>query len=204
MGFTVKHKSMCLFFIIIFATIIITTPTFGELISTDLGNMSYKQEITIPIDTSQDQSKLQPIDIRIIFDNTCWAKNETIHSVRVGYDDGSNINEIESQIYDLKKTDELHISECSLIFLIPEDANGKEKYIIYYDDSETPSPDYQNHLRYEDTHYFFEPISGQVIDFDYYKIIEDDYSVYGIIQKGEILGNGASNSYSPGGTTIEA
>jgi len=194
MGFTVKHKSMCLFFIIIFATIIITTPTFGELISTDLGNMSYKQEITIPIDTSQDQSKLQPIDIRIIFDNTCWAKNETIHSVRVGYDDGSNINELESQIYDLKKIDELHISECSSVFLIPENANGKEKYYIYYDDSETSSPDYKKHLRYEDTHYFFEPISGQVIDFDYYKIIEDDYSIYGILQKGEILGNGVSNS----------
>jgi len=158
---------------------------------TDLGG--YKQEISIPIDTSLENSKYQPIDIRITFDNSCWAKNETIHSVRVGMDDGSDITELESQIYDLEKSDDSHISACSLVFIVPSTANGKEKYFIFYDGSEKQGPDYLDRIKIVDTHYFYEPIPGQIMDFDYYQVIEDEYIVYGITQRGELLENGMSN-----------
>lgn len=36
-------------------------------------NWSFKQEINIPVDTSTEIAKYQPIDIRIEFDNACWA-----------------------------------------------------------------------------------------------------------------------------------
>ena len=163
-------------------------------VTADIGNLAFKQEITIPIDTSLEEARFQPIDTRIMFDNSCWAQNETKHSVRVSYEDGSGITEIDSQIYDLEYSDNSHITACSLVFLIPEEANGKEKYYVLYDGSETSSPEYVDHLSFEDAHYFYEPISGQVIDFDYYKIFQDEYIIYGILQKGEILGNGVSNS----------
>jgi hypothetical protein len=159
----------------------------------DLSGLSYKQEVTISLDTSLEMAARQPIDMQVSFDQSCWAQDETHHSVRVGYDDGSGLTEIESQIYGLQHSDENHITSCNVVFLIPEEATGKESYYVLYDSSETDGPDYVDHLSYEDTHYFFEPISGQRIDFDYYKIIEDGYIVYGLLQKGEILANGVSN-----------
>ena len=170
--------------------------SYEDYLTTDILNLSFKQEIMIPIDTSLEESKFQPIDMRIVFDNSCWAQNETKHSVRVGYDDGSGLTELDSQIYDLEHSDNSHIKSCSLVFLIPNESNGKEKYYVLYDGYETSSPEYVDHLSFEDAHYFYEPISGQIIDFDYYKIYQDEYIVYGILQKGEILGNGVSNSIS--------
>ena len=144
--------------------------SYEEYVTTDIGNLAFKQEITIPIDTSLEEAKFQPIDTRIVFDDSCWAQNETKHSVRVGYGDGSELTELDSQIYDLEHSDNSHITACSLLFLIPEEANGKEKYYVLYDGSETSAPEYVDHLSFEDAHYFYEPISGQIIDFDYYKI----------------------------------
>lgn len=162
--------------------------------TTDIDNLAFKQELTIPIDTSLEISKFMPIDIHVDFSNPCWAKDEVHHSVRVGYDDGSEIIEIDSQIYDLVKTDETHIKSCSLVFIIPENADGKEKYYVLYDSAETDAPDYEDHIILEDTHYYYEPISGQVMNFDYYKINEDDFVIYGVIQKGEIIGNPVSHT----------
>jgi hypothetical protein len=171
---------------------------FSNFVSADFNRIMdlgiYKQEISIPIDTTLENSKYQPIDVRITFDNSCWAKNETIHSVRVGMDDGSEIEELESQIYDLEYSDDSHISACSLVFIIPVEANGNEKYFIYYDSSEKQGPEYKDHIKIVDTHYFYEPIPGQIMDFDYYQVIENGYIVYGITQKGELLGNGMANS----------
>ena len=180
--------------IVIFSTFGGNAFSYEEYVTTDIDTLAFKQEITISIDTSLKEAKFQPIDTRIMFDNSCWAQNETKHSVRVGYGDGSELYEIDSQIYDLEHSDNSHITACSLVFLIPEEANGKERYYVLYDDSETSAPEYADHLSFEDAHYFYEPISGQVIDFDYYKIYQDKYIIYGIIQKGEILGNGVSNS----------
>jgi hypothetical protein len=160
----------------------------------DIEDLPFKQEILIPIDTSLDEAKYQPIDIRIKFENQCWTMNETLHSIRIAYNDGSEFIEIESQIYDLNKIDEEHIDSCSIVFLIPKEADGEEAYYIFYSNSETSSPNYKKHLSILDTHYFYEPISGQIIDFDYYQIIEGEYIIYGICQEGELLGNGMSNS----------
>jgi len=174
--------------------------------STDISGLKYKQEIVIPIDTSLEIAKFQPIDIKVKFDNPCWAKNEKESSVRVGYDDGSGINEIESQIYDLEFSDDTHISSCGLVFLIPENANGKEKYHVLYDSSETKPANYKDHIVIEDTHYFYEPIPGQSIDFDYYKITEDNYVVYALMQKGQLLGNPTAHSVAklkPKSTIVE-
>lgn len=177
-----------------------------EYLSTDISDLNYKQEIIIPIDTSLEIAKFQPIDTKVKFDNPCWAKNEKESSVRVGYDDGSGINEIESQIYDLEFSDDSHISSCGLVFLIPENANGKEKYYVLYDSSETKPASYEDHVVIEDTHYFYEPISGQVIDFDYYGVIEDGYVIYAVMQKGQLLGNPISQSvvkFKPKSTVVE-
>ena len=178
----------------------------NDFVKTDFENFSYKKEIQIPIDTSSQDAEFQPIDIRINFENQCWALNETINSVRVGFDDGSNINELDMQIYDLEFTDNSHIKSCSIVFLIPEEADGKEKYYIFYNSDETEKSEYIDHLTIEDTHYFYEPISGQKIDFDYYGIKEDGFVIYAVIQKGEMLGSPVGQNigkFKPGSTEVE-
>lgn len=189
------------FLILLFITslLILSTPlcflqadsTFKK---TDLSELNFDQELTIPIDTSLEESIYQPIDIRVEFDNPCWAKNETIHSVRVAYKNGGDYTEIESQIYDLSHTDETHIDACSLVFLIPEDATGEESYHVFYSDSETTAAEYPDYIHVKDTHYYYEPITGQIMDFDYYQINQGDYAIYGLCQKGELLENGMSNA----------
>ena len=181
-------------------SIILISLFFGHMVTLvtrvnadSLEGFSYRQELSLPLDTSQPGALFQPIDIRVEFRYPCWARNETHHSIRVGANDGSGLEEIDSQIYDLDYNDESHISACSLVFLIPGTATGKEKYYVIYDEEETPLVIYPDHVHVEDTHYFFEPISGQKIDFDYYKIIQDDYVTYGICQKGVLLGNGVAN-----------
>jgi len=180
--------------------------SYEEFRKTDIENLAFKQELTIPIDTSFDYAKFQPIDIRVKFDSPCWARDETTNSIRIGYDDGVVVTEIESQIYNLEFSDDIHISACSIVFLIPEEVSGNEKYYVFYDESETNPPEYEDHLTLEDTHYFYEPISGQKIDFDYYGIFEDGYVIYAIIQTGELLGNPVAltiGKFLPGSTEVE-
>jgi hypothetical protein len=187
---TIQKSSILIITILIFfPTLCNTAHSDAPYKFTDIENLAHKQELTIPIDTSLKEAIFQPIDIKVDFSSSCWAKDETMHSVRVGYDNGNELIEIDSQIYDLEKIDESHISSCSLVFLIPEQANGEEKYYVLYDSSETQAPDYEDHLRIEDTNYFYEPISGQKIQFDYYGIFQDEYIIYAVIQKGEIVGN---------------
>jgi len=173
---------------------------------TDIDNLLYKQELNIPIDTSLEIAKFQPIDLHVEFTNPCWAKDEKHHSLKVGIDDGSELIEIDSQIYDLEYVDDTHIKSCSLVFIIPEKANGKEKYYVLYDSSEIEPPNYKDHITLEDTHYFYEPISGQKIDFDYFGIFEDQFIIYAVIQKGEIIGNPVSHTIAkciPKATILE-
>lgn len=173
---------------------------------TNIDTLPYKQEITIPIDSSKETAKYQPIDMRITFENLCWGKNETIHSIRVGVDDGTGLQEIESQVYDIEQADETHIKSCSLVFLIPKEATGKEKYFILYDSKETAPAEYPTHVTVEDTHYFYEPIPGQKIDFDYYGIKQDNFVIYAVIQKGQLLGNPIALSaikFKPNSTAVE-
>jgi hypothetical protein len=148
---------------------------------------SYVEEIKLPISTDSQSAKFQPIDIRMEFSKNCWAKNESIHSVRVCCWDGSVWYELESQIYNLEFTDADHIKSCGLVFLVPEIANGKERYFVYYDDNEKPSPKYQDHVNIEDAYYYLEPISGISVEGYYYKIMEDGYCVYAVGQKGKVM-----------------
>ncbi len=179
----------------LFVLLLILLPVFNtsvlssDIKSTNLDVFSYKQEINIPFDTSTEQAKYQPIDIRVFFSEKGYAKNEIEHSIRVGCDLGYEILELESQIYDLEHIDDNHISSCSIVFLIPEEADGKERYYVFYDSKETKSVNYKKHIFIEDTHYYYEPIAGQKVDLKYYGIYQNDEIIYAIIQKGELLGN---------------
>ena len=195
MDFTAKNY---LPWIIIFVVILLifsnSAFSYEEYNTADIENMAFKQELNIPIDTSLDGAKFQPIDIHVDFTNPCLAKNEKEHSVRVCYEDDSGLIELESQIYDLDHSDSARIKSCNLVFLIPKEANGKEKYYVLYDNSKISAPEYTDHLLVEDLHYHYEPISGQKVDFDYYKITEDGYIVYAVSYQGQLLGNGISQT----------
>ena len=148
---------------------------------------SYRQEINLPISTDDFCAKFQPIDIGIEFDKTCWASDKNNHSIRICCWGGNTWYELESQIYDLNFTNDDYIGSCRLVFLVPEMADGEERYFVYYDDSEKPSPKYVDHVDIEDAYYYYEPISGISVEGDYYKITEDGYIVYGIGQKGQVM-----------------
>ena len=149
---------------------------------------SYRQKILIPFDTSTDLAKYQPIDIHIEFENRCCAKNEQQHSIRVILHKGDTFKELASQIYKLEYLDETHIQGCGLVYLIPEEANGKEQYYIYYDDSEKSDPTYVDHVSVEESYYLYEPISGYPLTSQYYKITQDEYIIYAVSQEGEVMG----------------
>ncbi|MBS3777876.1 MAG: hypothetical protein KGY50_01130 [Candidatus Thermoplasmatota archaeon] len=188
-----------LIILLISFTLIISTPLSfihaqPNIKTTDLSNLSFDQELSIPIDTSLPEAAYQPIDLIVNFDHNCWAKNETQHSIRIAYSNGGDYTEIESQIYDLSHKDETHIDACSIVFLIPEEATGDETYHVFYSDKETSAADYPDHITVKDTHYYYEPITGQIMDFDYYQINQGEYAIYGICQQGELLGNGMSNA----------
>ena len=147
----------------------------------------YRQEIELPISTNNPYAKFQPIDVRIDFDKNCWARSENEHSIRVLCWDGDRWYPLESQIYKLNKTDDNHIRSCGLVFLVPEIADGEERYYVYYDNNKKPLMNYVDHVNIEDAYYYYEPISGISIEGDYYKIIEDDHIIYAVGQKGEVM-----------------
>ena len=153
---------------------------------------SFRQEIHILIDTNSENAKYQPIDIRIKFDHSCWTKNEKEHSVRVIIQDVGTIKEIESQIYDLNYSNDDHIKSCSLVFLIPEETDGKEKYYVYYDDEKKPGPNYPDHVEIEESYYHYEPIPGYPFESHYFKITENGFIVYAVAQDGQFMGGGAA------------
>ncbi|KYK23653.1 hypothetical protein AYK24_07170 [Thermoplasmatales archaeon SG8-52-4] len=153
---------------------------------------NYRKELIIPIDTSKKQAKYQPIDILLEFEEYCWAKNENEHSVRVCSWNGNIWKELESQIYDLTQGDNEHIISCSLIFLIPEESDGNEKYYVYYDEDEKLGPDYPNRVDVEEDYYRYEQIPGLIFESYYFKILEGDYIVYAINKEGEALGSSIS------------
>lgn len=152
-------------------------------------NWSFRQEITIPIDTSDEYTKFQPIDIPLSFNNTCWAKKEDEHSIRVIYQNEERLIELESQIYDLKYENNEYISSCNLVFLIPDQANGNEKYFVYYDDEEKSAPDYQKRIEIEESYYKYEPIQGIGFESSYFKITEGEEIIYAVNKEGTVLGD---------------
>ena len=184
-----RLTSICiiLFFLLSSSILTITTNPKSDSIPTWDESWSHYQEIILPISTVSSYAKFQPIDIKMIFDDLCWANNEKEHSIRVVCWDGQKWHELESQIYDLEFIDTRYISSCNLIFLIPSYSNGKERYFVYYDDNNKPAPDYIDHVEIEDKYYYYEPISGILAEGDYFKITEDGYCVYGVGQKGSVV-----------------
>jgi len=151
-------------------------------------NWAYSQEIKIPFDTNLKIAHFQPIDVKVDFQNPCWAKNELENSIRVCCWNENEWYELESQIYDLEKKSENLITSCNLVFLIPDFADGTEKYFVYYDDSEKPASDYQDHVKIEDAYYSYEPIPGYPLESYYYKILDDGYITYVVSYKGQLMG----------------
>ncbi len=144
----------------------------------------FRKEIIIPVDTSSEHAHYQPVDIYMEFDDPCWVKNEEEHSVRVIFQEGARFIELDSQIYDLSFSDEEHIESCGLVFLIPEEANGNERYFIYYDDVKTSGPNYPNHVDVDESYYEYEQIPGLPFESEFYQITEEGFIVYAINKKG--------------------
>jgi hypothetical protein len=148
---------------------------------------SYRQEIPIPLDTSIAQAKYQPIDTTVAFEHPCWASDEQHHSARVIIQSNDQSQELESQIYDLNHTDATHISSCNLVFLIPGNTTGNERYYVYYDSSETAAPSYPDHVTITDAYSDYEPLPGYAMKSHYYKIAEDGFYVYTVTQDAYLL-----------------
>ncbi|HEC92131.1 MAG TPA: carboxypeptidase regulatory-like domain-containing protein, partial [Candidatus Atribacteria bacterium] len=181
-------------FILIIVVISIILPVLANLTPTLADSSqwwdhrwSYRQEIHIPMDTSLNQAKFQPIDMKIKFDYPCWAKNETVNSIRVIFQEEAKIEEIESQIYDLHYIDRDHIDSCNIVCLIPKYADGKEKYYVYYSDTETPPSNYPNHVDVKEVHYNYEYMPGYSISADYYQIEEKGFIPFIIALEGNSL-----------------
>ncbi|HEB37624.1 MAG TPA: hypothetical protein ENI14_03065, partial [Thermoplasmatales archaeon] len=153
-----------------------------------ISNFLYLEEIKIPVDTSDQNSRYYPIDIRVNFDHPCWARDEINRSVRVFvYHDGE-YREIESQIYNLEFVDNSHIRSCNLVFLIPDFADGREKYFVAYSDKPTPAPDYEDHVSLREGRFYYEPIKGYKADVRYYLIKEDGYAPFLVCYDGSVTG----------------
>jgi hypothetical protein len=150
---------------------------------------SFRKELIIPIDTGSEYARYQPVDIYIEFNDSCWVKNEEEHSIRVIFQDESRFIPLESQIYNLTFLDDEHIDSCNLVFLIPKEANGEEKYYVYYDDGEKSGPKYPNRVDIGEDYYRYEQIPGLLFESSYYKITEGDYIVYAVNKEGSAFGD---------------
>jgi hypothetical protein len=155
-------------------------------------NWSFRQEIQIPIDTSDEYTRYQPIDIHLDFNNTCWAKDEKKHSIRIIFQDGEKFIELESQIYDLEHSNNEHLSSCNLVFLIPEQANGNEQYFVYYDDEKKSGPDYEKHVEIDESDYQFKPVQGIGFESSFFKIMQEGEFIYAVNKEGTVLGDKVS------------
>jgi len=157
-------------------------------------DFTFSEVLHLPIDPSLPTSSHQPIDLPITFKNPCWAQNEQSHAVRVFLDKGSECIEIESQLYDIIFENDCQISSCNLVFIIPENVKKNDQFLLVYDDNDISKTAYPDHVTVSDLHHYYEPISGQSMDFDYYQINQDENVIYGILQKGILLGNGISHT----------
>jgi hypothetical protein len=145
---------------------------------------SFRQNLLLQINTSSDLAAFQPVDMTIIFENPCWAQDELNNSIRIIYQDDT---ELESQIYGLVHSDDNHIVSCNLVFLTPEEVDEIGLYYVYYDESETVSPSYPDRVSIEDSSYFYEPISGYPLQSQYYKISQQESIIYAVAQQGQFL-----------------
>lgn len=148
---------------------------------------SFRLEIPLDSVTGNKSAANQPVDTTIRFDSPCWAKNETQHSVRVIAQTNEDDIELESQLYDLKYSDETHITSCNLVFLIPPESDGTERYFVYYDESPTSPPGYPDYVSITDSSYYYEPIPGYPLESHFYQISQQGTIRYIVAQEGQFL-----------------
>jgi hypothetical protein len=148
---------------------------------------SFRQELLLGSLTSEEFAAYQPVDIALRFDFSCWAVSEIKHSVRVICQTKNDFLELESQLYDLEFTDENHITSCNLVFLVPPEADGNERYFVYSDGSPTPASEYPDHVSITDSSYYYEPIPGYPLESHFYQISQDGTVRYAIAQEGKFL-----------------
>ncbi len=148
---------------------------------------SYRAEIALSHLTSNKTAAYQPIDSAIRFDSPCWAVNETTHSVRVICYSKNEPLLLESQLYELVYCDDTHITSCNLVFLIPPQADGTERYYVYYDESRTPPPNHPDHVSIETSSYYYEPIPGYPLESHFYQITQHDSIRYVVAKEGKFL-----------------
>jgi len=176
-----------MFFILMCNVFVVFTVTGDDVPYWD-ENWSFRQLIVLPVNTSDEHVRFQPVDMVVYFENLCWAKNEDVNSVRVCVWDGSTWYELESQIYDLSYVDEEHVDSCRIVFLVPEWANGKESYYVYYDDEEKSKPGYVDHVKIDEGYYRDESIPGFAVESSFYEISQDGYVIYAVSYAGKGLG----------------
>lgn len=153
----------------------------------------FKQEIFIKIDTSSPQAKYKPIDIKVNFNNTCWAINESYNSICMGVLINNKWYESESQIYDLIHADDInYIDSCRIVFLIPKEADGTESYFILYDDNEMDRRSYKDHVDSRRGYFSYNKIPGYNFDSYHFQIIQENTVIFCISYDGEFLGMGGS------------
>lgn len=150
---------------------------------------SSRQELFLPIPTNDSATHYQPIDLRITFEQPCWTEDENQTSIRMCCWYKEEWHELESQIYSIRKQNEepSYITECNVIFLIPEFTDGTERYFIYYHDRETPKPLYTDHVRIQDANYSASPSPDISAQSKFYGIVEDGFCIYGVGQEGLLL-----------------
>ena len=184
-----KKLAICYIILLLLIPSVLAIPVFATDSSPTIWdkNWSYNQEIILPISTISNPAKFQPIDIKIFFERPCWAKNQNEHSVRTVCWHRNSWHELESQIYDLEFKDSEYILSCGLVFLIPDFADGSERYFIYYDDNEKVTPNYIDHVNVTDEYFYYEPVSGLSVEGDYYEVSQNDNIIYGVGQKGRII-----------------
>lgn len=185
-----RYKKIMLIFIIsLLLAPVISFNVISEPVSPPFWdkNWKFREEIFIPISTSDISAKYQPIDMEFEFENPCCGKNEKEHSIRILCWSENTWHELESQVYDIQSDGQDLIKKCGIVFLIPSFANGDERYFVYYDDTTKEPTNYPDHVQIEDSYYYFEPISGISVEGDYYKITEDGFVIFGIGQKGKVI-----------------
>jgi len=148
---------------------------------------SFRQEIVLGLNTNDEGVTYQPVDLPIRFNSPCWVESESTHSIRMICQSKTSDRELESQIYDLVFSDTTHITSCNLVFLVPPQTDGSERYYLYYDDSPTASPGYPDHVSIEDSSYYYEPIPGYPLESHYYKISQNNTIRYVVAQEGQFL-----------------
>lgn len=149
----------------------------------------HRQELQLPIPTNDPRAHYQPIDLRHRFEKSCWTENENNTSIRVSCWHKEQWHNLDSQIYSILQENGKvsSITECNIIFLIPDFADGTERYFVYYSDDRTSKPNYIDHVMLEDANYTSSPLPELSAQARFYGIKQDGFCIYGVGQEGTLL-----------------